>query len=279
VFFLIIYASITYMTFLQSIILGLVQGLTEFIPVSSSGHLVIAREFMHLPEGGLAFDAVLQLATAIAVLVYFWKDIKSLFVTVYKYAAKKSVDISEKVMLRAVVVGTVPAVVIGLLLESYMESVFRSILVVVITLILGSILMYLAEWYASKRGYDEALTPYKALTVGFFQCLALLPGMSRSGSTISGGLLAGLNREMATRFSFLLSFPILFGTGLKKLADIFASSYTLHDYIVLAIGSATAFFVGLVAIHFLITFLKKHTMYVFVWYRIALVLVLLVIFM
>jgi undecaprenyl-diphosphatase len=260
------------MTFLQSIILGVVQGLTEFIPVSSTGHLVIARQFMNLPEGGLAYDAVLQLATAFAVLVYFWKDIRS-------YISKKAITTSESIMMKAVIAGTIPAVAIGILLESYMESVFRSILVVIITLVLGSILMYLAEWYAKKRGYDEELTPYKALTVGLFQCLALLPGMSRSGSTISGGLLAGLNRETATRFSFLLSFPILFGTGFKKLGDIITSSYSYHDYLMLAIGSLTAFVIGLAAIHFLITFLKKHTMHVFILYRLLLVVALVIIFM
>ena len=267
------------MTFLQSIILGLVQGLTEFIPVSSTGHLVIARQFMHLPEGGLAFDAVLQLATACAVLVYFWKDIRSLIVTFFKYITKKSIDASEDMMFKSIIIGTIPAIIIGLLLESFMESVFRSVLVVIITLLLGSILMYIAEWYARRRGYDEPLTPYKALTVGFFQCLALLPGMSRSGSTISGGLLAGLNRETATRFSFLLSFPILFGTGLKKLGDIIGSQYSYQEYMHLLVGSAVAFIVGLAAIHFLISYLRKHTMSIFIWYRIALVIVLLVVFM
>jgi undecaprenyl-diphosphatase len=266
------------MTFLQSIILGLVQGLTEFIPVSSSGHLVIVRQFMSLPDGGLAFDAVLQLATACAVLVYFWKDIRSLVTTCVKYVSKKAITASESLMIKAMITGTVPAVVVGVLLESYMETVFRSIFVVVTTLILGSVLMYLAEWYAKQKGYDESLTPYKALTVGFFQCLALLPGMSRSGATISGGLLAGLNRETATRFSFLLSFPILFGTGFKKFGEILKSSYTLHDYLLLATGSITAFIVGFAAIHFLITYLKKNTMHVFIWYRIALVIILLIFF-
>ncbi len=266
------------MTYLQSIILGLVQGLTEFIPVSSTGHLVIARQFMNIPDGGLAFDAVLQLATACAVLLYFWKDIRSLIVTFFRFILKKPVEEQDKVLFKSIIVGTIPAVLIGLLLESYLESTFRSIFVVILTLILGSILMYIAEWYAKQKGYDEMLTPYKALTVGFFQCLALLPGMSRSGSTISGGLLSGLNRETATRFSFLLSFPILFGTGLKKLGDIIASSYDMHQYFVLALGSLVAFFVGLVAIHFLISYLKKHSMNIFVWYRIALVIVLLVVF-
>jgi undecaprenyl-diphosphatase len=266
------------MTFFQSIILGLVQGLTEFIPVSSTGHLVIARQFMNLGEGGLAFDAVLQLATACAVLLYFWKDIKSLFISFFKWIAKKQVDADQSIMLQSVIVGTIPAVVLGILLESYMDTTFRTMLVVIITLILGSILMYVAELYAKRRGYDEPLSLYKALTVGAFQCLALLPGMSRSGATISGGLFAGLNREMAVRLSFLLSFPILFGTGLKKLTDIFHSSYNFHDYLVLATGAITAFIVGLCAIHFLITYLRKHTMQVFVWYRIVLVVVLLLIF-
>lgn len=266
------------MTFLQSIILGLIQGLTEFIPVSSTGHLIIVRQMLGITDGGLAFDAVLQLATACAVLVYFWKDIKSLVVTSIKYVTKKTVDTSEIIMLKAVVVGTIPAIVIGVLLESYMETLFRSVFVVIVTLILGSILMAIAELYTKQKGYDEQLTPYKALTVGLFQCLALLPGMSRSGSTISGGLFAGLNREMATRFSFLLSFPILFGTGLKKLGDILSSSFSFHELSLLVVGSITAFAVGFAAIHFLITYLRTHTMHIFLWYRIALATVLLIAF-
>lgn len=266
------------MTFIQSIILGIVQGLTEFIPVSSSGHLIIARQFLSIPDGGLAFDAVLQLATSFAVLLYFWKDIKSLFLTFLKYISNKSVSISDANMFKCIIIGTIPAVILGILLENYMETTFRSVFVIILTLVLGSILMYMAELYSKRKGYDEPLSVLKALNIGLFQCLALLPGMSRSGSTISGGLFSGLSRENAIRFSFLLSFPILFGTGFKKLGDILHTSYSIHDLFALALGSITAFFVGLIAIHFLITYLRKNSMKVFVWYRIVLAIVLIVVF-
>jgi undecaprenyl-diphosphatase len=230
---------------ISNIILGLVQGLTEFIPVSSSGHLIVAREFLTLHGNDLAFDAVLQLATVLAVLVYFRKDLWALL-----FDWKK---------LKIVVLATIPAVILGLLLENYMETVFRNVLLVAIMLVVGSFIMLLSEFFATK---DKTLNLKNGFIIGVFQCLALIPGMSRSGMTISGGLFTGLDREAATRFSFLLSFPIIFGSGLKKVLDI--QSFDLS----FGLAFLTAFIVGLAAIHFLIKFLKTHTLRAFAWYRI-----------
>jgi undecaprenyl-diphosphatase len=230
---------------IHTIILGIVQGLTEFIPVSSSGHLILAREFLTIHGNDLAFDAVLQLATILAVAVYFWKDLWGLL-----YDWKK---------LKIIILATIPAVVFGLLLEKYMETVFRNVLLVAIMLAVGSFIMLLSEYFSTK---DKQLTLKNGFIIGLFQCLALIPGMSRSGMTISGGLFTGLSREEATRFSFLLSFPIILGSGLKKLLDI------PHIDASLSISFVVSFLVGLGAIHFLIKFLKNHSLRLFAWYRI-----------
>lgn len=232
---------------IHALILGLVQGLTEFIPVSSSGHLIIVREFLVIHGNDLAFDAILQLATILAVLVYFWKDLWGLL-----YDWKK---------LKIIIIATIPAVVFGLLLEKYMETVFRNVLLVAIMLAVGSFIMLLSEYFSTK---DKTLTLKNGFIIGLFQCLALVPGMSRSGMTISGGLFIGLSREEATRFSFLLSFPIILGSGLKKLLDI------PHVDASLSVAFIVSFIVGLGAIHFLIKFLKHHSLRLFAWYRILL---------
>lgn len=232
---------------ISNIILGLIQGLTEFIPVSSSGHLIVAREFLTLHGNDLAFDAVLQLATVLAVFVYFRKDLWALL-----FDWKK---------LKIVILATIPAVVVGLLLENYMETVFRNVLLVAIMLVVGSFIMLLSEFFATK---NKELNIKNGFIIGLFQCLALIPGMSRSGMTISGGLFTGLDREAATRFSFLLSFPIIFGSGIKKVFDIQAFDLSF------GLAFLTAFIVGLAAIHFLLKFLKTHTLRTFAWYRIFL---------
>lgn len=264
------------MDYIHAIILGLVQGLTEFLPISSSGHLIIARKIFNLPlEGSLSFDAVLQCATALAVLLYFAKDLWGIAYSAFRYVCGKAIEEREKTYIWAIILGTIPAIIFGLLLESKMDSVFRNIQLVALALLAGSALMYGAQKYAEKisprvtLGENGGLTVKKGIMIGFFQSLALIPGISRSGATISGGLLMGLSREEATRFSFLLSVPILVGSGLKKLleVDFTASGGVLGS---LFIGSAASFVVGLLSIHYLIKYLKTHNLSVFIWYRVIL---------
>ncbi len=266
------------MTTVHSIVLGIIQGLTEFIPISSSGHLIIAREFLGITSiDGLAYDAVLQLATALAVVMYFHKDIKRMLLAALGLFTKKEISIADEVLVKALVVGTAPAIVAGLILEKYIETVFRNTWLVAVALMFGSLLIYMAEYVSRKQSYEESLTPIKGFVIGLFQCLALVPGMSRSGSTISGGLFSGLSREMAARFSFLLSIPILVGSGGKKLVDVVMDGADF-DLLNLFVGSITSFLVGLVSIYFLMNFLKKNSMMVFVWYRIVVAIVLLIYF-
>lgn len=270
------------MIYIDAIILGFTQGLTEFLPISSSGHLLIVRDMLNLPLAGtLTFDAILQWATVLAVVLYFAKDLWRVMLSVFRLLLGKQVDYKEKVYVGAIALGTIPAVVFGVLLESTMDTVFRNIDLVALALLVGSMLMYSAQKYAervspmSNIGETQGLTIRKGFIIGFFQSLALVPGVSRSGATISGGLFAGLSREEATRFSFLLSVPILVGSGLKKLLEVdFTASGGLFGP--LFIGSLVSFVVGLLAIHYFIKYLKKHNLTAFIWYRIILAIALFV---
>ncbi len=256
------------MDVLSGLILGVVQGLTEFLPISSSGHLILAREIFGISgEYGLSVDAVLQLATVLAIGIYFWRDLSRLASSTVRLALRRKVDRTDRTMVLAIIIGTVPAAVLGLLLEDYMENVFRSPWLVVGTLVVGALLMLLAETVARQ---DARLTWKRGLVVGLFQSLALVPGMSRSGSTISGGLFCGLKREDAARFSFLLAFPIIAGSGALKLVDLIAAGAAADLGWALAAGFAAAFMVGMGAIHFLLRYLRRHSLSVFIWYRIAL---------
>ncbi len=265
------------MTFFQSAILGLVQGLTEFIPVSSTGHLILARQLLGLDlVGSISFDAILQLATAVALICYFWRDIWNI------------ISFKNKNLILPLIIGTIPAVILGLLLESYMDTYFRGTHVVAIALIVGSVVFFFAERFAQKHN----LTPTLSLTkereenpqvsvrqgffIGLFQCLALVPGFSRSGATISGGLFNRLSREDAARFSFLLSIPIILGSGLKKLLDIYQGGELATLEHSLFIAAIFAFVSGILAIHFLLKFLKNHSLNYFGVYRILLAIVILI---
>jgi undecaprenyl-diphosphatase len=251
---------------LISVLLGIVQGATEFIPISSSGHLILVRDILGIETiGTLGFDAILQLATALAVLVYFRVEFIELFFSFISMIRGQAIESSQRVLLLAILLGTIPAALLGLLLQDYMETTFRSASFVAVTLLLGSLLFFFAERVAKQ---DSFLTLRKGIGIGFFQALALFPGTSRSGATISGGLILGLTREQAARFSFLLSFPIIFGSGLVKLFGLSGSAVSINAE--LLIGAIAAFSVGLWAIHFLLRFLRNHTLSLFIWYRVIL---------
>lgn len=263
----------------DSIVLGVVQGLTEFLPISSSGHLIITRQLLGITQtGGLAFDAVLQLATSLAVVLYFRKDITDLVLNIFKNMKD---PVKTKLTLY-LIAGTIPAAVLGLLLQDYMETVFRSTQIVALTLIAGALIMFIADWVLQKRIQKETmgeLTLSKSIGIGFFQTLALVPGMSRSGMTISGGYFLGLSKELAVRFSFLLSIPIIVASGLIKLLDIVKDpSLVAGGASMLIIGFISAFIFGWLSIGFLLKFLKTNSFKVFVIYRIVLAVMLLIFF-
>ncbi len=267
------------MDIFSGIILGIVQGITEFLPVSSTGHLILAHAVLGVEEtSSLAFDAVLQLATALAVVVYFFDEIYILTQTVLRKLGRLPVNEKDYVIVKALAIGTVPAILLGLLLESRMESIFRNPVLVAVVLIIGSLFFMYAEYVYENNFHTGEVDVKMGWRIGLFQTLALIPGFSRSGATIAGGMLLGLNRNDAARFSFLLALPIILGSGLKKLLELVTSD-TAVAWAPLGIGAFVAFVVGLCAIHFMITFVRKHTLWPFIWYRIVLaVFVLFVVF-
>lgn len=298
------------MTVFQSLVLGAVQGLTEFLPISSSGHLILLPRFFDWGMQTLAFDTTLHLGTALALVIYFWKDCiliaKSFFKDISHYG--KSIDqfSHDGKMALYILAGSIPAGLLGFFLGGVIEKTLRWGVSVMVFLLLGSILMFIAEIvylaraggsdrykmgqrvnsiYAGSffrkiqgvvRGQSEstdfAKVSFKSsFIIGLFQALALFPGVSRSGSTISGGMIMGLNREDSARFSFLLSIPIVIGAGVFKVIESFG---VLSFDINLFLGFLASFVTGLLAIKFLLEFLRKNSLYVFVIYRLILSLIL-----
>jgi undecaprenyl-diphosphatase len=248
-----------------AVVLGLVQGLTEFLPVSSTAHLILVSDLFRLdPERfGLSFDVALHLGTALAVLLYFARTWIALAVDLVRGRWR---------MPALVIVGTIPAAVAGVLLESAVERTLRSPYYIVVGLVVGSIVFVLAERAAAQRLEMRALSFADAIVMGAAQAIALLPGISRSGITISAGLFRGLVREDATRFSFLLATPVILGAGVKTLLDARKAAELFATPDVLAAGFVVSFLSGLAAVAFLVRFLRTHSLNWFVAYRLLLAL-------
>lgn len=258
------------MELFDAILLGIVQGITEFLPVSSTGHLILTRELLGIDTAnGLAFDAILHLATAGAVILYFYKDLSVLFNAVLRRFGRLPVNERDLTLVYALIAATIPAVVLGLLLESTMETLFRNPLLVAGVLVAGSLLFMYAEWVYEHSYPQNEMNIKKAFKIGLFQSLALVPGMSRAGASISGGMLLGLTRKEAARFAFLLSIPVILGAGMKKLLELIGSNTPVPwgDVLVAAIA---AFVTGFLAVHFMLRFVRTHSLWPFIWYRIIL---------
>ncbi|MFT7507040.1 MAG: undecaprenyl-diphosphatase [Acidimicrobiales bacterium] len=258
------------MTIIEAIVLGIVQGVTEFLPVSSTGHLILARTLFDIQDGNaLAFDAVLHLATAAAVIVYFFPDIWTLAHAGLRKLGRLPVNKRDETLLYSLLIATIPAVILGLSLESLMETTFRDPRLVALVLIAGSVFFMYAEWVYRNKAQTNEINITKGFKIGLFQTLALIPGMSRSGATIAGGMLLGLTRVEAARFAFLLAVPVITGAGLKKFIEMLSSEETVVWMPVL-VGAGVAFSVGLMSIHFMLSFVRTHTLWPFIWYRIIL---------
>lgn len=261
------------MSLLQAIILGIVQGLTEFIPVSSSGHLVLAHHFLNTNTNALAFDVALNIGTLAALFLFFGKDL-------LEYVHALFVKGPKTKLTYMLIAATVPAAVTGFLLESAAESSFRSAKLVSINLIVVGCIMLLAERFYTKHTSHtklEDISTKQALTMGFAQAAAVIPGVSRSGSTIMTGLFVGIDRVAATRFSFLLGIPIISGAVLKVMTEGSTVQALGDQKDLFAVGIITAFLSGLVAIRFMLKYLSRHGLHAFAYYRITLGLVVLAI--
>jgi undecaprenyl-diphosphatase len=259
------------MHFLEAIFLGLVQGLTEFLPVSSSAHLRIVGAFLpDAQDPGAAFTAITQLGTEAAVVVFFWRDIVRIVSHWFRSLIGRVPRHDPDARLGwLIIIGTVPIVVLGLLFQKQIETAFRSLWLIAATLIFFGVLLGIADMVGAKRRKIEDLTVGHGVIFGLAQSLALLPGVSRSGGTITAGLFLGYERAAAARYAFLLAIPAVFGSGLfelyKSLKEPGTAVYSLLET---AVATVVAFGVGLAVIAFFMSWISKHSFLPFVVYRV-----------
>ena len=261
--------EMTDMSWVQVLVLSIVQGLTEFLPVSSSGHLRIVSELFWGQDAGASFTAVIQLGTELAVVVFFAKMIWQILTGWFKGWVDKESRGQDWKMGWFVIVGSIPIGVLGLAGKDLIRDALRNLWITAGMLILFSLVFIVAERVGKKnRGFDE-LTMKDAIIMGLCQCLALIPGVSRSGGTISGGLFLGLDREVATRFSFLLAIPAVLASGLFSLPDAFdPAAGQAASGMQLLVGTAVVFVVGYASIAWLLKFVSNHSFEWFAAYRI-----------
>ncbi len=256
------------MTIFQAILLGIVQGLTEFLPISSSGHLVILPFFLNwdLPEKEMfIFDVLVQLGTLVAVIFYFRKELVAIIADFFKQLfAGTPFATHEARMGWLLIIATVPAGLAGLFLDDLVEGMFSSPLFTGIALLVTALLMTLAEKISLKLGDTRDITLVTALIMGLMQALALFPGISRSGATISGGMARHLKREAAGKFSFLMSIPIMLAAGGLSTYKMVTEVPDLLSFLpIMAVGFITAMVVGYIAIRWLLRFLANHSLVYF----------------
>lgn len=256
------------MDWFQAVILALIQGLTEFLPVSSSAHLILPSQVLGWPDQGLAFDVAVHLGTLAAVVAYFRHDIISVVQGLLRAASEKRLN-NEARLGFAVVIGTIPAVVIGFLAKDFIETSLRSSLVIACSTVFFGLLL----WYADKKGSRslgiEQLTLVQGLLIGLAQALALIPGSSRSGTTITMAMLLGFDRNTSARFSMLLSIPLILGASLLKTNDLLASTDPV-PWAMIALGVAVAAISAYLCIHYFLKLLDRIGMTPFVIYRLVL---------
>jgi undecaprenyl-diphosphatase len=250
------------MTLIQTLILAIVEGITEYLPISSTGHMIIASSLMGIEESAFVklFTVCVQLGAILAVVVLYFKRFFQSFDFYFK-----------------LLVAFIPAMVLGLLLNDVIDSLLESVITVAISLLVGGVvLLFVDKWFRNPD--DRVITYPKAFTIGLFQCISMIPGVSRSAATIVGGMAQGLSRKQAAEFSFFLAVPTMFGATAKKLYDFYKDGLQLGsgDVQMLLIGNAVAFVVAMLAIRFFIGFLTKYGFRAFGWYRIAVGLVILV---
>lgn len=263
---------------LQAILLGVVEGLTEFLPVSSTGHLTIVEELLGLrvnDAGVTAFTAIIQVGAIIAVIVYFRRDIVQIIGAWVRglFHADARSDPNWR-MAWYVIVGSIPIGVVGLLARHLVTGALRSLWVVVAGLVVWSVVMVLAERLGRKERSEVELSVVDAIVIGVVQCFALVPGVSRSGATISAGLFRGLDRVSATRFAFLLSIPALVAAGAFEAATSAGDVASSVGWVNTLIATVVSFLVGYASIAWLLRLVAHHSITVFVWYRVALAAVL-----
>lgn len=272
----------TMVELIKAVLLGAIQGMTEFLPISSTGHLIIAQKWLGISQEkyGLSFDAALHLGTLVALLLFFRNDWMRLINSIFKLVRKRTINDGYEKLAVLLILGTIPAMIAGLLLEDLVETVFRSTILVGLALIFFSVVF----WHVEKKGKQNKeinqVSAIDSLIIGSAQAVALIPGVSRSGITIASGMWRGLNREEAARFAFLLSAPIIGGAGGLKLVKLVIlieqGKYALTEVGFFIAGIMSSFVFGYITIAFLLKYLSKHSLIPFIYYRVALGVLLLV---
>ena len=259
------------MSIIQSIILGVVQGIGEFLPISSSAHLILVPYLFGWKESSLAFDVALHFGTLLAVLVIFFKEWWDLFIGAIKNIGKSKMS-NEGKMFWYLIVATIPAALVGFLLNDIIEGFFRNqIWLIALFLALMGVFIYAGDKWATKhyKGKEtkfEKITLKQAFLVGCSQAFAVFPGFSRSGTTILAGRLMGIDKEAITKFTFLLSVPIIAGATVLKVGELAMTTEVIT-------GIVTSFIVGIISIKFLLSYIKKHDFSVFAFYRIIIAII------
>lgn len=255
------------MDLIQALILGIVQGATEYIPVSSSAHLVLVPWLLGWPDPSFEFEVLVQLGTLVGVFVFFWQDIVAIVRAVLSgLFQRQPFGTFEARLGWLVVVATIPAVVLGLLLKDYFEAAFAAPVFAGGLLIITAALLVVAERFGSRTRELESMGWLDAVIVGFWQVAAMLPGISRSGATISGAVLRGFDRTSAARFSFLMSIPALLGAGLLALLDLLQAGTLASQLPSITVGFIAAAISGYLCIRWLLGYLQRHSLYVFAAY-------------
>ena len=254
----------------KAVILGIIQGLSEFLPISSTAHLRIIPSFFGWKDIGAAYTAVIQIGTMAAIIIYFSKDLYNMVFSFISSVKEKSyMSKPDTRLLFMVCIGTIPILIFGYLFKDIIRSEFRNIYIIASDMIVFSFIILAGEKYTKKTGSIEKLSIKDSVIIGFFQALALIPGTSRSGSTMTGAFLRNMDRESAARFSFLLSIPAVLISGVYELyserASLFVSVSHIESLVVATIVSGI---VGYISIWFFLAYLKKHSLMIFIVYRI-----------
>jgi len=254
------------MNILQAIVLGAVQGLTEFLPISSTAHLIIIPKLLGWEDPGLTFDVALHLGTLVALLVYFREEWIRLVQSGIGYVRAQHRD----PLLFYIILATIPGGIAGVLFEKKADRDLRDLRIIAVALALLALMLVIAELKGRKRKELNQITLSDAMTVGLAQALAIVPGVSRSGVTITAGLFRGMKREAAARFSFFLSTPLIAGAAAKKGLEVFKDGLPADERAPFLVGIIVSAIVGYLAIEILLKYLQSHSTFVFVYYRIAL---------
>lgn len=262
------------MEFWKAIILGVVEGVTEFLPVSSTGHLTIAEKLLNLKVddvGVTAYTAIIQVGAIVAAIIYFWRDIVRIVVSFLRgLVSREERTTADWRLSTAVVVGSIPVAVVGLLLKDVIEGPLRSLWVVAAGLVVWSGVMVFAERAATQQRDEKQVGARDGLLIGIAQCFALIPGVSRSGATISAGLLLDIDRVTATRLSFFLGIPALTAAGALEAVSDAHQVATSVGWGATAVGTVVSFVVAYASIAWLLRFVAHHSIVTFVWYRVGL---------